>query len=141
MTPLDLETLETEIGAPESGEAAETKRIRELLAARRFDYATEPPPIVPVYTLAGTTISTAGNLTAITAHAKVGKSALLGAAMASVICPSACDTLTISSSNPNGAALVHIDTEQSQEDHWRHNARTLRRAGVTEPPPWFHSVY
>ena len=51
------------------------------------------------------------------------------------------DCFGFKSSNPDGLALLSFDTEQSQADHWRHVQRTLKRAGLDSPPPWFYSFY
>jgi hypothetical protein len=49
------------------------------------------------------------------------------------------DTLGFSAENPNGHALIHIDTEQSTFDHDQLVRRALRRARLTEPPEWLMS--
>jgi hypothetical protein len=43
------------------------------------------------------------------------------------------------STNADGRAVLHFDSEQSPDDHWHMVGRALRRAGLREPPPWFHS--
>lgn len=119
----------------------EVERITALLETRIFNFAT-PPPKAPVrYWLAGIGISTAGNLTAISAGVKSGKTAAIMAMMSSAICqnPEGLDFLGFSSSNPKGHALIHIDTEQSQEDHDEMVRRSLKRANLAEPPTWLLS--
>jgi hypothetical protein len=49
------------------------------------------------------------------------------------------DTLGVSSSNPDGAAVIHFDTEQSRYDHHHAIMQALRRAGRQAPPDWLHS--
>jgi hypothetical protein len=51
------------------------------------------------------------------------------------------DLLGFDSENANGLAVVHIDTEQSEDDHWDCVSRALKRAGRKEPPPWLHSYW
>src|SRR5262245_22815004 len=115
-------------------------QLEQALAVRLFDFAKPPPPVVPVYTLGGIVVCTPGNLTVINAPVKAGKTALVGAFMASTIKhDTAGDTLGVESSNPHGHALIHLDTEQSIEDHWAGVARALKRAGRVNAPPWLLS--
>jgi hypothetical protein len=101
------------------------------------DLAKPPPPIRVVYSLGITPVCTAGNLTAITAAAKAGKSASIGAMVAAAMVPEGAkaDTLGWISSNPQGLALLHFDTEQPPDDHWHLVARAARRAGLSALPP------
>ncbi len=118
----------------------ETTHIREVLAGRKFDYNTAPPPVEPRFFIGNIPVSTAGNLTTISAHIKSGKTATIGAAMASVMPTiTRVDNLGWKSSNPAGLAVVHFDTEQSPEDHYAAGKRTIDRAGLVEAPPWFVS--
>ncbi len=116
--------------------------ISESLARRRFDSRRVPPPLRVVYSLAGHTIATPGNLVAISAHAKAGKSAAVSAIIASVMAGrSDVDTLSFASSNPAGFALVHFDTEQAPDDCWYGDDRALKRAGIEREPAWFFSYH
>ena len=114
--------------------------IREILAARRFNFAVIPPPVVPVYSVKGTPICTPGNLTAITAQVKSGKSSWLAAMMASAMTsdPQA-DCFGITSANPDGKALIHFDTEQAPQDWDSLLRQACRRARIEQPPPWLVS--
>lgn len=49
------------------------------------------------------------------------------------------DCLGFTSSNPEGHAVLHLDTEQSREDHDALVRTALRRARVDAPPPWLLS--
>lgn len=114
--------------------------ITALLRLRRFNHEITPPPLRPIYSLAGHVIATPGNLLTITSAIKTGKSAVIGAMTASVMANDKdADLLGFRSANPNSLALLHFDSEQSPDDHWHQVARALRRAGLGEPPPWFHS--
>lgn len=107
-----------------------------------FDRARKPSESAPVYYLGDIPICTAGNLTTILALPKAGKTAFLGAMIASVIKPdhAVCDTFGIRSQNPNGLALLHFDTEQSPTDHWAVLDIAMRRAQLEgERPPWLRS--
>lgn len=107
----------------------------------RFDFTRKPTEAAPVYYLGEVPICTAGNLSTLLAQPKAGKTAFLGAMIASVIKPdhATCDTFGLRSANPEGRALLHFDTEQSPSDHWSVVACAMRRAQVTEQPSWLRS--
>jgi 5S rRNA maturation endonuclease (ribonuclease M5) len=109
-----------------------------LLDARRFDISKPPSKPVPVLLIAGKPIATAGNLVAVTAQAKAGKTALLTGALAALMDPSG-DCLGITGANPDGLAALHVDTEQSPYDHHAVILQVLRRAGRDKPPEWLRS--
>jgi len=114
--------------------------VLQLLRDREFDAHLEPPPLRPIYTLAGIPISTPGNLTTITSAIKTGKSAVIGAMAAAAMPHSVeADLLGFSSSNPKELALLWFDSEQSPDDFWHGVNRALKRAGLPEPPPWLHA--
>lgn len=133
------------LGAITSPEAAEQKRaeLRERLAAVRFDANKRPPEPVPRLLLNGRDVCTPGNLTAIIAQTKAGKSAFVGAAVAAVIAAEQgiedSDTLGWSAGAPAGKLLLHFDTEQSPSDHFRCIERELRRVGGGQAPEWLLS--
>ena len=108
------------------------------LAARRFNLASPPPKPRPIYTLSGSTVATQGNIQAITGQAKTGKTALLSGFIAATMEPTG-DTLGVQSSNPDGAAVIHFDTEQSCYDHHHAIMQALRRAGWQAAPDWLYS--
>ena len=116
------------------------KASEELLGERAFD--VERPPAEPraIFTLAGHVLATAENLMMVAAKVKAGKTAALGAMIASTMEPTR-DCLGFTSANPLGHALIHFDTEQSKFHHHMVIARALYRAGRTVPPPWLHSYY
>jgi hypothetical protein len=111
------------------------------LESRAFDFDVIPPRPIPIMTLQGKPLCTAGNLTNIQAPAKAGKSAALESQMAAVISGNRqdIDTLGFAAENPQGFALIHIDTEQSRFDHDALVRRAVRRAKVDRTPAWFHS--
>lgn len=115
------------------------KSFAEVIEDRRFNPNIQPPAIRPVFSLQGKPTSTPGNLTTLNAQAKAGKSAVIGAAMASIFALDDADTLGFESGNPEGRAVLHFDTEQSREDHWHLVARTIRRAGANSLPLWMRS--
>jgi hypothetical protein len=115
--------------------------IGDMLAARSFNFEMQPEKPVPIFRLAERPLCTAGNITNIQAPPKAGKSAVVDAMLAAVFAGNrqGPDTLNFSAENPEGLALLHLDTEQSRYDADALVRRAIRRAGIAEPPEWFHS--
>lgn len=128
---------------PEGTPKRKILTLAEIYATHRFDQSKKPPEAKSVYRVLEVTICTGGNLTAITAQAKAGKTAFLGAMIASALteCQSGADTFGIFSENPNELALLHFDTEQSPFDHYEVVATALKRAQVEEKPDWLQSFW
>lgn len=112
------------------------EKLRRLWTARRFDPASKPAELRVRFSLAGVPISTPGNLTAITAQAKVGKSALLQGFVAATFTAPERDCLSVIGQNTAGHAVIYVDTEQSKDDFWRAIDRTKDRAGAVMYPAW-----
>jgi hypothetical protein len=112
-----------------------------LLLQRAFSPANRPADPMPRFFIGRTPVCTPGNLTAVSASVKSGKSSFIAAMIASVVTdePEGVDTFGIRARNPDGLALLHFDTEQSRFDHWQLITRALQRAMVDTPPPWFSS--
>ena len=115
--------------------------IESLLDARRITFENPPPEPIPILKMAGKRISTAGNLTAISAQAKHGKSAAVGAMLAAIFGEpeDGGDFLGFEAEPANGKAVVHFDTEQSPYDAWQIVARALKRAGISTTPSNFRA--
>ena len=111
----------------------------ERLTARIYSPQANPVEPTPRFFLAGIPISTPGNLATISAHAKAGKSAAIGGMIASTFAASDADCLGFTSQNPNGFAVVHLDTEQCPFDHWQGIERALCRAKIASAPLWLRS--
>jgi hypothetical protein len=132
-------------GVDPAGEAptreTEEDKIRRMLRARQWDPAAEPPPMRITFELGGVVICTPGNLTAITAQAKVGKSALVSALTAAAMSPpeSGTDCLTAKGWNEHGRGMLYFDTEQSPDDFWHAVNRAKRRANVEGIPDWLRA--
>ena len=118
--------------------------LETLLDSRRYDSSKVLVRPTPRFHLAGIPISTCGNLTTISASPKAGKSSFV-AAMAASVFPTVDDDrdcLGLTSSNPNGRALIYVDTEQSLFDHATLMGRVFRRAGCPTTNPntgWLQS--
>jgi hypothetical protein len=124
--------------AEATGQRLDWPRLYASLDARKFDVKSPPPPAVEVVKLGGVCIATQGNIQAVQAMAKAGKTALLGALIASAMNPEA-DCFGLEAENPRGLAVVHFDTEQSPQDHFRVVQKALTRAQQTEQPGWLKS--
>lgn len=129
-----IEGCEPKPGVDPAGQAptseSEDDKLRRLLSVRAFDPSKEPPPLRPFYSLKGIVICTPGNLTAITAQAKVGKSSFTGAMVAANIADPTRDPdlLGITAHNQDNKAVIVIDTEQAPDDFWHSIRRSQRRA-------------
>lgn len=114
------------------------------LTGRRVS-ATNPPkePVTRLF-LAGKPIATPGNHTTIVSRAKTGKTATLGAATAAIITAATKtgslkpDNLGFTAANPEGHAVIVIDTEQSPFDAYTCYKRALDRAGEKDDPKWLY---
>lgn len=124
-----------------AGEPSKEDNLRAQLIERAFNYALAPLPPYPILRLGDRTISTPGNLSSIQGPVKSGKTGVLEAMLAAVLNGNrqGPDTLGFSAENINGKAVIHFDTEQSRYDHDSLIRRSMRRARIEMPPPWFYS--
>lgn len=112
--------------------------LAAVLDARRIRVADNPPKPVPVVTLKGQELATAGNVSVLSAQAKSGKSASMGgmlAAMFQAPNEAALDCLGWECAPAGDAAVVWFDTEQSKYHSWLNLHRAAKRAGIEEFPP------
>ena len=132
---------------PEQAKAeAQLARLREILSKCEFDDTAEPPPLRPIFSLSVDgqllPISTPGNITALIAQAKAGKTAFMTAMLAATMADPTVDAdflSVVSAPNPDGGAVIYFDTEQSRDDFWHITRRAMRRAGAKQRPEWLHS--
>jgi hypothetical protein len=114
--------------------------IAARLVLVRFNIHTPPPMETAVFKLStGAVTHTRGNISAITAQAKAGKSALNAALIAGGIAtnPDDCDGLGFRAVNPDGLPLALLDTEHSPAHNWKLGDRILRRAMLAESDQLF----
>lgn len=129
------------ITVTEPKKETEDEKYERLIKETLYDNNLIIPKPVPIFTAAGTTICTPGNLTAYYSQAKAGKTAIIGGMLAATMeLPGALnDTLGFKGSNALNKAVIHFDTEQSRYD-WQQMLRTaMRRAKVDQPPSWLKS--
>lgn len=133
---IDLDAL-----AEGAGDETAKDSLRATLKARAFNFAIVPPRPLPVIKFGDKTMLSPGNIANIQAPIKAGKSSVEAAMIAAVMNGNrqGPDTLGFSAENTEGKALIHIDTEQSRYDHDALIRRSIRRAQLTEPPPWLLS--
>jgi hypothetical protein len=116
--------------------------ILRSLALAKINHGCPPPRALPVLSIGRAAIATAGNLTAIVAQAKSGKTAFVGAIMSSAVLSETGeegDTLGVSASmRPPGAVVLVFDTEQSPDDAWAGLDRVTRRSFLETAPDWIH---
>jgi hypothetical protein len=105
----------------------------------RFDEDNPPKPSPPVFQLGTAKVATRGNIVGIYARPKDGKTATIGSAIASTM-TSAGDTFGFASDNPDGFAVIHIDTEQSREAFHAVVTTAKRRAEIAKKPSWLRST-
>jgi hypothetical protein len=107
--------------------------LSERLEARLHRPGVEILRPASTYSINGVPIATAGNIETISGPAKSGKTSLKSGLVASTYAAPDADTLSCGSSNPNGYAVIDIDSEQSLYDHQQQNKLTSRRAGRPVP--------
>jgi len=133
--------LDQENGAEEAA-APSPDVFREMLAERIFDADKWPAKPEPILSLGTACIGTPGNIMAVQAGIKAGKTATVGAINAAFFVGRAAgefDTLGFTATNDQEHAVLHFDTEQSRYDHDATIRRALSRAGAERPPEWFQS--
>ena len=112
------------------GQHGLAKRIND----RMHTPGVEIPQPATCFSVSDIPVCTPGNLTTISGQSKAGKTAVIGAMMASTFALPTADCLGFKSSNPSQFGVIHVDTEQSTFDHQELLKLTARRAGQPLPP-------
>lgn len=96
----------------------------------------------PTIKMHGAWVAAPKNVTGISAAAKAGKTAFTGVLIAGAISKDGdidgFDGIEIEP-NPTGKAVMHFDTEQSDDDQQYFVKTILRRSGIDETPDYFRS--
>lgn len=113
------------------------KRLKD----RAYDPNYTIEKVRGIYTFNGIIVSTPGNLTTLYGLPKAGKSAVVGAMIASSMAVEGSEgnCLTWWSENPERKPVLHFCSEHSRDDYHFFIRRILARAGRTECPGWFYT--
>ena len=116
-----------------------------MLRSCEIDYDNPPDASKSVVAVNGVPLGTQDNLFCITGGEGTGKSNYISAILSGTLREerlSAEQTLGLEiTANPNGLAILHYDTEQSEAQLHKNLGRTLRRASLTAVPEFYHSLY
>ncbi len=116
-----------------------------MMQSCEIDYENPPDKSQSVVAVNGVPLGTQDNLFCITGGEGTGKSNYVGAILAGTLGGERLPvekTLGLEiTANPNGLAVLHYDTEQSEAQLYKNLGRTLRRASLAAVPEFYHSLY
>ena len=116
-----------------------------MLRSCEIDYENPPDISKSVVTVNGVPLGTQDNLFCITGGEGTGKSNYVGAILAGTLgtewLPSERTLGLEITPNPNGLAVLHYDTEQSEAQLHKNLGKTLQRASLKNVPKFYHSLY
>jgi len=128
------------IKMPEPEKSAQAK-ILQSLDERRFSHTEPPEKPVPLFSIGDSVVATAGNIVALSAQSKAGKSAFFSGMIGAALADDVDEDLTfgVRACNTTGKSVLHFDTEQSRYDHHSLVVRSIRRGGLIVPPAFLRS--
>ena len=116
-----------------------------MLRSCEIDYENPPDISKSVVTVNGVPLGTQDNLFCSTGGEGTGKSNYVGAILAGTLgtewLPSERTLGLEITPNPNGLAVLHYDTEQSEAQLHKNLGKTLQRASLKAVPEFYHSLY
>ena len=116
-----------------------------MLRSCEIDYENPPDISKSVVAVNGVPLGTQDNLFCITGGEGTGKSNYVGAILAGTLgtewLPSERTLGLEITPNPNGLAVLHYDTEQSEAQLHKNLGKTLQRASLKTVPEFYHSLY
>ena len=116
-----------------------------MLRSCEIDYENPPDISKSVVAVNGVPLGTQDNLFCITGGEGTGKSNYVGAILAGTLgtewLPSERTLGLEITPNPNGLAVLHYDTEQSEAQLHKNLGKTLQRASLKAVPEFYHSLY
>ena len=116
-----------------------------MLQSCEIDYDNPPDASKSVVAVNGVPLGTQDNLFCITGGEGTGKSNYVAAILAGTLGTErlpAEKTLGLEiTPNPNGLAVLHYDTEQSEAQLHKNLSKTLQRASLKTVPEFYHSLY
>lgn len=115
-----------------------------LLKSCEIDLNNPPEASKTLLSLEGTTLGSFDNLLCVTGGEGTGKSnyvsALISGAISQHQLPASEALGMTVAPNPEGMAVLHYDTEQSDAQLYKNVKRSLRRAQLTELPSFYHPL-
>lgn len=116
-----------------------------MLRSCEIDYDNPPDASKAVVSVNGVPLASQDNLCCITGGEGTGKSNYISAILSGTLLgePLATErTLGLDvASNPNGLAVLHYDTEQSEAQLHKNLGKTLRRTDLSTVPEFYHTFY
>ena len=116
-----------------------------MLRSCEIDYDNPPDASKSIVAVNGVPLGTQDNLFCITGGEGTGKSnyvaAILAAALGTERLPAERTLGLEITPNPNGLAVLHYDTEQSEAQLHKNFGKTLHRASLKTVPEFYHSLY
>ena len=106
-----------------------------MLQSCEIDYENPPDASKSIVAVNGVPLGTQDNLLCITGGEGTGKSNYVAAILTGTLLG-----LEITP-NPNGLAVLHYDTEQSEAQLHKNLGKTLQRASLKNVPKFYHSLY
>ena len=116
-----------------------------MLQSCEIDYDNPPDASKSIVAVNGVPLGTQDNLLCITGGEGTGKSNYVAAILTGTLGTErlpAERTLGLEiTPNPNGLAVLHYDTEQSEAQLHKNLGKTLQRASLKNVPKFYHSLY
>ena len=116
-----------------------------MLQSCEIDYENPPDASKSIVAVNGVPLGTQDNLLCITGGEGTGKSNYVAAILTGTLGTErlpAERTLGLGiTPNPNGLAVLHYDTEQSEAQLHKNLGKTLQRASLKNVPKFYHSLY
>ena len=116
-----------------------------MLQSCEIDYDNPPDASKSIVAVNGVPLGTQDNLFCITGGEGTGKSnyvaAILAGALGTERLPAERTLGLEITPNPNGLAVLHYDTEQSEAQLHKNLGKTLQRASLKTVPEFYHSLY
>ena len=116
-----------------------------MLQSYEIDYENPPDASKSIVAVNGVPLGTQDNLLCITGGEGTGKSNYVAAILTGTLGTErlpAERTLGLEiTPNPNGLAVLHYDTEQSEAQLHKNLGKTLQRASLKNVPKFYHSLY
>ena len=116
-----------------------------MLQSCEIDYENPPDASKSIVAVNGVPLGTQDNLLCITGGEGTGKSNYVAAILTGTLGTErlpAERTLGLEiTPNPNGLAVLHYDTEQSEAQLHKNLGKTLQRASLKNMPKFYHSLY